>query len=475
MAGALLTKYQAVALVAFPAAAFLARATWLVFRGDPTRRHLKPLLGLVTMAVAGAVLTAPHWLKNLIWYGDPVYPFLHRYLHERPWTADSANLFEEVFKHQLWRPTGTTAAQLEETLKALATFSFVPHDWPRFHGAVPVFGSLFTLSVVPLLFLRRTARLWLIVAAAHVGVFIWYWTSHQDRYLQALLPWMAVVVAGTIRLAWEQGLASRAGLGLLGGLQIIWGGDVYFLPTHAVLGTAPAKVVIDLLSTGYRKDFAARENVYSAFTEIATALPAHSKVLVHDRHDHLGIQAMSVADEGPWQGGISYGRMTSPRAFYDEMRELGVTHFVWRAQASTGTDSLAGDLVFFAFMTRYAGAARSFSGTMLASMPSEPPPTVRWLDSRVAVFMCSEGYAPGLYRLGDLTVPTVGPRHYPRPRERLKRHVSAMSLVDESQFIAWDRKCRPRVSLAPGSAFQKVAVRNGTELWVRVRHEGAPE
>ncbi len=469
LAGALLTKYQSAALVAFPALAFVARVTWLVLRRDPKRTssRFRPLLGLMTTGVAGLVLTSPHWLKNWIWYGDPIYPFLYRNLHVRPWTVDSANFFEHVFKgEQLWRPAGTVAEQLEETLKAIPTFSFVPHDWSTFHGTVPVFGSLFTLTLLPLPFLRKAGRLWLVAASANTGVFVWYWMSHQDRYLQALLPWMAVVVAGTVRLVWARGRVNRILLTLLVALQIIWGGDVYFLPTHAMLGTAPAKTVIDLLSSGYRKDFGARDNPFGVFGEVAARLPPHAKVLVHDRHDHLGIQAMSVADEGAWVGGISYGRIASPRAFYDQMRGMGVTHFLWSSH-SNGADSLAGDLVFFTFMARYVEGTQSISGLFLSKMPSDAPPASPWRESMVAVFICSEGYAPGLYRLRDLTVPTVGPRRYPRPRERLGADMNPMSLVEKSQSVAWGPKCKPHVSLTLGSPFRKVAGRAGNELWVR--------
>jgi len=38
----------------------------------------------------------------------------------------------------------------------LPTFSFVVHDW-GFHGEPPVFGSLFTLLIPVLLFLRARA------------------------------------------------------------------------------------------------------------------------------------------------------------------------------------------------------------------------------------------------------------------------------------------------------------------------------
>src|SRR6185369_3398562 len=84
-------------------------------------------------------------------------------------------------------------------------------------------------------------------AATHLGVFVWYWTHHQDRYLQAALPWMAAATAAVLALVWRQGVGPRVAMGALVALQIVWGLDVYFMPAHAFV-SVPAKAVIDLVS-----------------------------------------------------------------------------------------------------------------------------------------------------------------------------------------------------------------------------------
>jgi hypothetical protein len=40
-----------------------------------------------------------------------------------------------------------------------------------------------------------------------VGIAIWFWTYHQDRYLQTLLPWMVAVTTSEI---WFTGSSARA-------------------------------------------------------------------------------------------------------------------------------------------------------------------------------------------------------------------------------------------------------------------------
>ena len=113
---------------------------------------------------------------------------------------------------------------------------------------MPVFGSLFTLLSVCLPFLRRTRRLWALTGATLLAVAVWYWTHHQDRYLETLLPWMTAVTAGAMVLVWRGRPLSvsppRArARSLLVALQIVWGGDVYFIPGHAMIGS-PVKASV---------------------------------------------------------------------------------------------------------------------------------------------------------------------------------------------------------------------------------------
>lgn len=468
MSGALLTKYQSSYLVTFPVIALLSYVAWAIARRRPAdASRVQVVVGTLSTAIAGLVLTSPHWLKNWIWHGDPIYPFLHRHLHDRPWTVDSANLLETMFIGQgEWIPHGTTGQKLAQTLEAVPTFSFQPHDWYGMHGHVPVFGSLFTLCVVPLLFFRRTLRIWFVVIAAHVGVFVWYWTFHQDRYLQCLVPWMATAVAATCRLAWASGLWGRICLSLLVAFQIVWGGDVYFIPTHAMLGGAPQKAVVALMSSGYQKMVAKRRQIYGALALIGRNLRPGSKVLVHDSHMHLGLGAMAVLDCGPWQGGISYGRNRSPGMVYDQLHGFGVTHIIWNENREY--DSLAGDFVFYAFVSQYARPQKAVSGIKVALMPRERPPERSWLGEMAAVYVCGGKYQPGQYLLGDLTVPGVGPAHYPPPRKTAEDAGGNDEIVRTSTFLALEPSCHPEVTVAPG--YKLVQSRGKTQLWIK----GAP-
>ena len=470
LAGAALTKYQAIALIAGPVLAFGGRAVWLALR------HRHPWRGTAAVGSAALLLTAPHWLKNWVFYGDPIYPFLYKHLHVHPWTVDSAHRFEEVFQGQLWRPEGTLGHRLSETLlKGVLGFSFETNDWFMFHRDVPVFGSLFTLLVVVLPFVRRGGRAALLFACGNVGVFVWYWLSHQDRYLQALVPWMAAAVAAALVLVWRTGWIGRLATMPLLAAQIIWGGDVYFIPTHAMNNTAPIKLVTDLLSAHYRGD-RNRFATYSPWTDIGEELPRGSKVLVHQSHVHLGLEAMSVSDWGGWQGGLSYARLGNPRAMYERLTSYGVTHVVWLSRNEpwrpNESDSLAGDLVFFQFATLFTEKPKSYGEATLARMPASPPAGPFSDDVLVRACDGAGAYADGYYALSDLTLPAevTDRARAAAPRSRVECPPGAAAcdpVLGDVAFVVVKPKCDASIEGRLKPPYRRIATRGELQLWAR--------
>lgn len=470
LTGALLTKYTGALILVAPALiAVPLRALWLAGQALRLRRRGERApngwwAGPLAAFCAGIVVFSPHWAKNAVWYGDPLYPLLHKVLHGRPWTPDSAVRLDIGFMGQLWRPERNFKG-LKETLAALWSFSFKPNDWSQFHGATPVFGSLFTLSMLLLPLLKGTQRLLGLFVATHLGVFVWYWTHHQDRYLQAALPWMAAATAGMMALAWRHGLAARLSLGALVALQVVWGADVYFMPGHAYLGV-PAKAVIDLLSRTPGKPNANRLTFAEPFVGVGKQLPKGAKLLIHDFHPHVGVGAPTVADCPLHQGGISYVRTPAPRETYDQLKGYGVTHIAWRNVHPREPDTLAGEIVFLNFVQRYGGAAKSVEGWLISTMPANPPPAGRAPDP-VLVFTCNnKGLKPGLYHLKDLTIPAIekGKRD-PRPFAPAAANGDVTPLLPQAQAIAQDTACTsmPKVD----ASFVRVGQRDPHAIWIR--------
>ena len=403
IAGAVLTKYSAGLILAVPAIlAVVGRAVARALgeaRGPRSSERLRAVwAGPLAALAAGVVLTSPHWLKNALWYGDPVYPVLHRFFHPRPWTADTSARFDIGYAATMW-PAEHSLRGVAETLAALFTFSLTPHDFEPFHGETPVFGSLFSLTLLALPLLRPSRRLWGLYAIAHAGVLIWFWVHHLDRYLQAAMPWMAAGTAAALGLAWRAGRAARVGVGVLVALQIVWGADVYFMPGHAFVGV-PARTSIDLLS--HRSGEATRDRwvFHDNLVAVGRALPPASKLLIHEFHPRLGLEAAAVTDCPYHQGGISYRETPTPREVYDQLSGFGVTHLAYRAGQAREPDTLAGEIVFANFVTRYTGPPRAIEGWWLAAMPGRAPEPGHAPDP-VLVLTCGRGLAPGLYRLAD--------------------------------------------------------------------------
>ena len=468
IAGAVLTKYSAGLILAVPAIVAVAARAVTRALGEARKPRSSPRLravsaGPLAALAAGVVLTSPHWLKNALWYGDPVYPVLHRFFHPRPWTVDTSARFDIGYAATMW-PAEHSLRGVGETLAALFTFSLVPHDFEPFHGTAPVFGSLFSLSLLPLPFLKPSRRLWGLYAIAHAGVFIWFWVHHLDRYLQAALPWMAAGTAAALALAWHAGgRAARVGLGTLVALQVVWGAGVYFMPGHVFVGV-PAKASIDLLSHRSGETTRDRWVFHDSLVAVGRALPPASKLLIHEFHPRLGLEAAAVTDCPYHQGGISYAATPTPREVYDQLSGFGVTHVAYRGGQAREPDTLAGEIVFDHFVTRYAGPPRSVDGWWLAAMPVRRPEPGHAPDP-VLVVTCGRGLPAGLYHLADLEVPALSAaRAAPLPFEPAGPDAGA--LAPAAMAAAVDPFCPPPPAL--WTSFSKAAVaRDPYVIWIR--------
>lgn len=470
----LVKETAAIMLVPFPLAAIgvrWAKELFLRARGElpPARARALWLLPLVGIGV-GLFASIPLWLQNLVLYGDPLYPNLARYFPARPWSEAAAYRFQWGYSDRLmWAPSRDWNGLLE-TFRALFSYSFDPNDWKRSHGDVPVFGSLFTLLLLALPLLHKTRRIWLLVAWIHAAIFAWYWVHHQDRYLQAIVPLMAACVAAILVLLWQQfGVLVRAAAAALVSLQVIWGGDVYFIQTHAMI-RSPIKAVVDLLSAGYEGKYEERLQTQERFQRIAEHLPKRARVLIHELHPHLGIEAESVLDSYQWQYGIEYGAQGTPEGVRALLRRLGVTHAYYAPKRSNGVASLASDLLFAEFVERHATGHTRVPGGMLVTVPDEPS-RLPFRDT-VVVLTCKALPAPGLYRLSALDVFEYGPKAtaFGAPIRGAANHDEALRYLPEADWAVVETRCyrKGRYPKELGAFELAVGRRRDTrELWRR--------
>lgn len=482
LAGATLTKYQAVYFLPFPALAMLGRGLWLLWRDRQgglrglSRSHgwRGPMVVLLTVAA----LTTPHWLKNWVFYGDPLYPFLHKHFNDHPWTPDSAYLLaNNSMIDKAWQTLLPPMDKLRETLPILATFSFKPHDYagsPSFHDKLPVFGSLFTLLALCLPFVPARARLWGLFLAVHMGVFVWYWTYHVDRYLQVLLPWMVAATASVLILVWRSGWPSRVALSLLVTLQLAWGSDVYFFPTHAMVGS-PIKATMDLVISSFRGRFTERFNIYQPYTSIGNDLPKDAKVYLRKIAIHLGIARMTVSDYGGF--GISLGRLKSLQEINQFLRGMGVTHVMWTGDNANGDwwDNLSADLIFYRLARRNTEHLSQRGIYSVAALGPAPPGSTE-NDEKVLYLGCPNGlYRPGVYQRTQLVRYPGQSEPSPEPVKVVPPTEDKISaLLGEVAYIVHASSCQSSLPAAVHSQFEQVARRDSMTYWLRRPEKADP-
>jgi hypothetical protein len=467
-------KYTAASLVLGPSVALLARVVFVTVRRREPRLSVRTAwLGLATFAVVCLALTAPHWLKNWVFYGDPLYPLLADYFHPHPWTADSF-VWRGLFRStQMSIPDTVQVKSLRDLFYVLATFSVDVHDFKHFHGAVPVFGSLFSVATLALPFLKGTRSLLGLSVATYVGLAGWALLNAQDRYLQVLLPWMVVVTAGVLHLAWQAGMAARVASTLAVGLQVLWGADAGFLPSHAITHRAPAAATMDLIGGRYADTNPERLTPFMPWPRIGSSAGKDARVLLHEGDVHLGIGVPTVLDTVPFMFGVDYGRARSAADVEHLLRSLGVTHLVW-GPTSHGTDSLAGDLVFRAFASQFALPQAKFGPMTLARMPTKTPPATQF--GSAVVLKCSRSpYEPGVYELAQLAVPPLsvdGPARYPAPRSRWRELSQAQQLeaLSRAQFLVTEANCPFSAALRVPDEFRWIGQRGNLALLAANAH-----
>lgn len=471
-AGALLTKYQCASLVLAPALALIGRAVWLGLR------HRSLLWGrrLALTVLLGVVFTAPHWLKNWIWFGDPLFPALHAYLNVHPWYPRAAEILDWNYKRVMARPTGTLLEQLTQIARGSIQYAFRPES--SFHKDWPIFGPLFLLSLTWLLFLRKSRRVWALAAATQCGICFWYFFSYYERYLQPLVPWMAAVVAGSILLIARRGWAARTALAAVLGLELVWGGDAYFIP-HWLLKDSTISVSAALLSSGYRDNIATRQQFRFPHKAIGEALAPDARVLLHEHHLRLGLARPVLTDFAGFETGINYEDIHSAREVYDLYRKLGVTHLIWEYQRSAGVDSLAGDLRFWQFATEYSVNQQRFGILSVAEMPAQPPPAAPpgHID-QVAYLSCDRAYAPGLYPLPLMNTHEGDGRQVSPPVPAPDDPAKLAAFSQGADFLVENHRCYGKQWPLPSSVFEPfvLAVASpGEQLWVRKLEAPAPQ
>ena len=453
LGAATLTKYQAVYLVA---------AVTVVLALDLVRqRRLAPLL---TAAGVTLVVSSPFWLKNWIAYGDPLYPNLFRWLPDHPFYPGAEGKFERAYWFSGAKVTLSGMARVRDALGALGKFSFFPVAWGKGPDDPTVIGSLFTLLLPLMLWVRPRWRVLVIAGCVHVALLVWWLTYPYDRYLQAFMPWMAACVAAALAAAWRtRSVAVRGAIALLAGLQIVWGGDSYLLRSQEMLAALPLRA---LGPAGQEHPFARNPYPGEELEEIGTRLPKGSRLVGHDFYQSLGVGVPAITDNPDWQGSIEYLQVDQPDQVMRRWLALGGTHLLWPwSKEPRPPEDLARDTVFGRTSVAFTDSAFSVAGYQVAELINRPAPESMRTHTLIAWLGCGSERSLGVYTPAGLANNTL---EKPLSQQQLKRNPTAALAEINTLWFKWD--CEDSRAILPiiTQQFTKVMVTGGVELWVRI-------
>jgi hypothetical protein len=360
-AGATLTKYQAIYLLLPVTSVFLILAA-----------RSRDWRGIPAYGAAILALTSPHWLKNWIYYGDPLFPLAGSYMRPGSFTPAVARGIETIYQVPEFAPTGLWSERLWSTLKHVFALPFTIDDFWDIHGGLPVFGFTFTVLGPLTLILPGCRRARIGVVMTWAAVAIWYLTNHQERFLQAVAPWMAAVVAAVVTRIWTLGTPQRFVLIAVLSVQVTWALGLVFLRNHRMASDgSPFFGLIRHLSL--RGDETTPPPWDSDLARISRDLPPDAVVLMHDQRLRFGLSRTVVTDAQGFQSAIDYVDLGAPATVARRLGTLGVTHVIWRANVDgrqTKTE-LGQHVGFVMFAASGLATPRSIGPYRLSSMQTQ--------------------------------------------------------------------------------------------------------
>lgn len=384
----LTAKYSSLYLLIPLAPLMLGDALW--------RRRVS---GLFVAAGVGLLMTSPYWLRNLVWYHNPVYPSAGFLFPNSPSNPDFAAWQSYWAQLVVLNPNaGSTAHRVRSTLRVLVDYHQQIYGWKDMTGDQPVMGSGYFLSLVVLPFLPERRRLFALAVLVNLGIVVWFNLSqYHFRYLTVLTPLMAAGMAATALSLWELGLPARLGVVGLTCLLLSAYADVPFRHTHRLnRASSPVENAGDFITK--RGPGSGR---LSMWRELAATLPPEARPVVHGIDPHLGLPRLSITDNSGWQLGINYGRWGSVAEAWRGLRALGATHLIWTDEVEQA-DSLAGEAIFRA-LARATVNQKVVRGMNVGELPAEAPSSQP--GTHVLYVGCTLPRQTGIYSLPALVSP----------------------------------------------------------------------
>lgn len=415
LGGHMLVKYQAAYLMFALGGATLLAMALLATKHFLAKRRITPdtdapplssvLRGALSIALVAALVSSPHFAKNAVFYHNPFYPFAQR-IFKSTTPKHEPGYYTETKTEGAFKPKHTGLKRQAWVLSRVMTYSFETAN-RNLTKHRPYMGSLFSLLLPCLLFVRGRKRVVFTAGVATLAMMVWGNTAANDRYLLAFYDLCIGTALAMMVKVWELGWVARSGLSTLVLLQLVWGGDAML-----VYGKKQLDAGVSLIVDGYGDQSDDRLSAKGTQQKITKATPENAVILSRNYKGLLGLDRLVLSDIRSAQDYVNYSHLPDPRSFYELLRARGVTHLLYpRNERRPGRWN---NTLLFAEVFRLGNNTRRFSKLVLTELPAEAPP-------RTAPYLVLVGgqreYPDGIYKLEQLDVDYRDPSLFsPKPK-----------------------------------------------------------
>jgi hypothetical protein len=255
----------------------------------------------------------------------------------------------------------------------------------------------------------------------------------------------------------------RVVVGVLVGLQVVWGGDAYLLRSTETLAALPLRA---LGPKGQAAPFARNPYPGEELAAIGARLPKGSRLVGHDFYQSLGVGVPAITDNPDWQGSIEYLQLDTPARVLRRWLRLGGTHLLWPFQKEARSpEDLARDAVFGRASAAFTNSSFTVAGFRVAALVEREAKGVFRAPTLIAWLGCGSERALGVYTPAGLA---SGAAVKPLTHEALQRDPAA-TLAEIN--AVWSRPdCAETVVASDelSKAFKEVMRTGEVRLWIRV-------
>jgi 4-amino-4-deoxy-L-arabinose transferase-like glycosyltransferase len=283
------------------------------------RQSVRPVFTVVLIAV---VVASPWYVKNVVWTGNPTYPFFYEVFHGQNWDQRRADIYA-VEQKSFGVGLTTEKREWGKLGHAVLGLAYQPGRYinpmqtegggsPLGAIGLAVFGGLlfWSLAIKPKPFEAA------LLGAAGLSLILWFALSQQSRYITTLAVPACILAGGA---AVDRRLAGR----VVAGLIAIQAGITLYVNKQFVFDTSSQVALHKVDETEFLK--ASLGSYYGAVEKI-NALPAGSKVALYDQVFGFYLDTPYFWANPPHCTVIPYDQMKSGNDYVAAMSKLGFTH-----------------------------------------------------------------------------------------------------------------------------------------------------